>query len=316
LVTVIEKVTNSREIYNNSAYIHRHMTEIPRARVDTVKEAIVGFEKTSDVGEDVSEEDAEDARDVSEGNAKRQKRFLADIGVLDKEGYDYFLTEDGQALGEYIRFNQEEQASETLRELFKEHWEALDELLANVDEDGMQREDLVDKVAFITATELTSNRREYGAETIVDLLEWTGFLKSDEDDDVYYPVDDGENERDESSGKDSTSMDSKSDTVTESVEETESESDKEVESESESGMSTASMANGGVEASTEDTESSDGGLGAEDSMEVNLQGRLNLSIDLELSGEENPENVRKLILAIRKAANQDVDEYEFPEQIE
>lgn len=291
------------------------MTEIPRARVDTVKEAIVGFEKTSDVGEEVSEEDAEDARDVSEGNAKRQKRFLADIGVLDKEGYDYYLTEEGQALGEYIRFNQEEQASEMLRELFDEHWEALDELLANIDEDGMQREDLVDKVAFITATELTSHRREYGAETVVDLLEWTGFLKSNEDD-IYYPVDDGENERDVSSGKASTSTDSKIDDNTEAVDGPESGSEKEVESKSESGKNTGSSWSGDIEASAEDTESSREGLGAEDSMGVQLQGGLNLNIDLELSGDENPENVRKLILAIRKAANQGVDEYKFPEQTE
>ena len=290
------------------------MAEIPRARVDTVKEAIAGFEKPSEVGEEVSEEDAKDARDISEDNAKRQKRFLADIGVLNKEGYDYYLTEDGQAIGEYIRFSQEEQASETLRKLFNQNWEALDELLANIDEEGMEGEDLVDKIAFITETELTSNRREYGVETIVDLLEWTGFLESDEDD-IYYLVND-EKESDTPLGDDNASTDSKSGNDTESVDETESKSDREIANETESRMDEGSRTNGGIEASTEDTKPSDEGLGAEDSMGVQLQSGLNLNIDLELSGDENPENVRRLILSIRKAANQGVDEYEFPEQTE
>jgi len=81
------------------------MTEIPRGKQEIVKEAIVGFEKTSEVGEGVSEEGAAEARDVSEDNAKRQKRFLAEIGVLEKDGYDYYLTENGANLGEFIRFD-------------------------------------------------------------------------------------------------------------------------------------------------------------------------------------------------------------------
>jgi len=291
------------------------MTEIPRARVDTVKEAIAGFEKTSDVGEEVSEEDAEDARDVSEGNAKRQKRFLADIGILNKDGYDYYLSEDGQALGEYIRFNQEEQASETLRELFSENWEPLDELLANVDEEGMEREDLVDKVAFITATELTSNRREYGAETIVDLLEWTDFIESNEGN-IYHLIEGVEEESDVPSEESSTSTNPEGDENSGSVEDTESGSNKKVENTSESEKVADSRANGGVDASVGNTEPSDGDLGHENSVEVELEDGLNLNIDLELSGDENPENVRKLVLAIRKAYIQNIDEYEFPEQTE
>jgi len=291
------------------------MTEIPRARVDTVKEAIAGFEKTSDVGEEVSEEDAEDARDVSEGNAKRQKRFLADIGILNKDGYDYYLSEDGQALGEYIRFNQEEQASETLRELFSENWEPLDELLANVDEEGMEREDLVDKVAFITATELTSNRREYGAETIVDLLEWTDFIESNEGN-IYHLIEGVEEESDVPSEESSTSTNPEGDENSGSVEDTESGSNKKVENTSESEKVADSRANGGVDASVGNTETSDEDLGHEDSVEVELEDGLNLNVDLELSGDENPENVRKLVLAIRKAYIQNIDEYEFPEQTE
>ena len=98
-----------------------------------------------------------------------------------KDGHDYRLTEEGQQLGKYIRFNQDDQARESLRALLDDY-EPIPELLSHIDSDGIEHDNLVDRVGFVTESELTTSRKKSGAEAIVELLEWTDFITSDEED--------------------------------------------------------------------------------------------------------------------------------------
>lgn len=251
---------------------------IPKTVLESLNEVAAGYNKIADAGEEISDEGVSDVRDVSEDNSRRQKKFFADIGVLDKNGHDYHLTEQGHELGRLIRFNQQEDAAELYRELLDD-WDPTAEILANVDEDGLSLEDLADKVALVTANELTTRRKERGAETIVELLEWTGFLE--EEDGVYRisedPVAD-ERENAETLG-----------TSDEPAEET-GQSDAQVES--------PPSANGGV-------------AGRQPSVQTG-----GLDISLDISGSDDPENVRQLLLAIRQGTQEGVDNYEHPNEDE
>jgi len=181
-----------------------------------------------------------------------------------------------------------------MRQLLNGEWEPLDELLANIDSDGMPRQELIDKVAFVTATELSSNRRKYGAEAIVDFLEWTEFIESNEDD--IYTVVETPNEED----SDESNQNEEQETPSDDIDSLDSEDNKYRE---EPAKGTNS------EKAAPPSEGPD----SIDATDIQVTDGVNLNIDLELSGNENPENVRKLILAIRKASDQDIGEYEFPE---
>lgn len=252
--------------------------EIPKTVPETLNEVVAGYNKTADVAEEISDEDVAEMRDVSEDIARRQKKFFADIGVLDKDGYDYSLTEKGHELGRLVRFNQQEEAAEVYRELF-DHWEPTEEILAHIDEEGLDLEDLADKVALVTANELTSARKERGAETVVELLEWSGFLE--EEDDIYRISENSEPEE----KKDTETLGSTDDT-TEEI------------GQSEAQVESPTSANGGV-------------AGRQPSIQTG-----GLDISLDISGSDDPENVRQLLLAIRQGTQEEVDNYEHPEEDE
>jgi hypothetical protein len=162
------------------------MAAIPKTKSSKLKEVLAGYDKVAKAGEVISDEEVGEARDVSEDTARRQKTFLCEIDVLEKDGHDYRLTGEGQKLGHYIRFNQDDQASESLRILLNDY-DPIPKLLSHFDSDGIGYDDLVDKVGFVTANELTSGRKKAGAEAIVELLEWTEFIRPDEEG-TYYSV--------------------------------------------------------------------------------------------------------------------------------
>jgi len=252
--------------------------EIPKTVPETLNEVVAGYNKTADVGEEISDEDVAEMRDVGEDIAGRQKKFFADIGVLDKDGYDYSLTEKGNELGELVRFDQQEEAAKVYRELLDE-WEPTEEILAHVGEEGLSLDDLADRVALVTANELTSSRKERGAETVVDLLEWAGFLE--EDDGVYRISKKSEPDKKE---------DTETLGATDDLAEETSQSDVQVES--------PPSANGGV-------------AGRQPSAQTG-----GLDISLDISGSDDPENVRQLLLAIRQGTQEDVENYEHPGESE
>ena len=249
---------------------------IPKASVESLNEVVAGYNKVADAGEEISDEAVADERDVSEDNARRQKKFFAEIGVLEKDGHDYLLTEKGHELGRLVRFNQQEDAAELYGELLEE-WEPTAEIIANVDENGLSLEDLADKVALVTANELTTNRKERGANAIVELLEWTGFLK--EEDGIYTISE--ESDADE---RENTETLGASDESTDESEQSNAHVETPPTGNGESAKRQSSMQTGGID------------------------------ISLDISGSDDPENVRQLLLAIRQGAQEDVDDYEYSEE--
>lgn len=65
---------------------------IPRTTLENLNEVVAGYDKMAETGEEITDEGVAEVRDVSEDTARRQKKFFAEIGVLDKDGYDYYLT--------------------------------------------------------------------------------------------------------------------------------------------------------------------------------------------------------------------------------
>lgn len=251
------------------------MAAIPKANSNKLKEVLAGYDKVAEAGEVVSDEEVGEARNVGEDTARRQKKFLCEIDVI-KNGHDYRLTEEGQQLGKYIRFNQDDQARESLRALLDDY-EPIPELLSHIDSDGIEHDNLVDKVGFVTESELTTSRKKSGAEAIVELLEWTDFITSDEED-IFHLF-----EGNESSN--------------------ESES-------SESSSKTAANSQGAINerqaerSRTNEVDSNDRTLGVQSGA---------VDIQLELTGDEDPENVRKIILAARKGLQQDISKHDSSE---
>jgi len=251
------------------------VSEIPKTGLDSLNEVVAGYNKSAEEGEEVDDENVAEVRDVSADTAGRQRKFYSEIGVLRKDGYDYYLTEDGFELGRLIRFNEQEDAGELYRELLDD-WEPTDEILAHIDEEGLDLNDLKDKVALVTANELSSRRNELGAETIVDLLEWARYI---EEEDGRYRI----SEASETQGR----------------EETET-------------LGTSSGRPDNPEQVTADAVSQGSANRRAAKQQTVQTGGLNISLDI--SGSEDPENVRQLLLAIRQGTQENIDNYEPSEE--
>jgi len=246
---------------------------IPKTTLDTLNEVAAGYNKIADAGGKITDEEVAEVRDVSEDNARRQKKFFTEIGVLEKDGHDHHLTDSGHELGRLIRFNKEDDAGEIYRELL-DGWEPTEEILAHVDDGGISLDELADNVALVTANELSTNRKERGAKTVVELLVWAGYL--DESDGTYFPSDEVESSQE---------VDENSTTQEPTPEESEVADVEPVEPEV--------SGNGGVQ-SVGQTAQSNG-----------------IYISLDVSGDDDPENVRELLLAIRQGTQEDVDEFDI-----
>lgn len=262
---------------------------IPRWKAHKLKELLAGYDKIADAGEEITDEAVAEARDISEDNARRQKKFFRDIGVLEKDGWDYYLTEEGEELGSYLRFNQDEPAKEVFKELLS-NWEHTREILSYFDSEGMQKRELMDKIGFVTSTELTGDRKEWGAEAVADLYEWTGIIVESEDERYYLP----------------------DDTPEEEVEEEFDESQEEQSTPNEvADQTSGSSAAEEVTGNTDTNEIIDEGR-SEQAIAPNGVGIQTggVEITLELSGDDDPENVRQLLLAIRAGTEESIEEYE------
>jgi hypothetical protein len=243
---------------------------IPKASIDSLNEVVAGYNKIADAGEEIDDEKVAETRDVTTDVARRQKRFFAEIGVLEKDGHDYTLTERGDELGEMNRFNQKDEAMAIYADLL-ENWEPTAEIVAHAGEDGIEHDDLIDKVALATSTDLTTARKKTGAGATIDLLVEAGFL--DEDSGTYFAAD-------------TSGSDGPSDAVEPSVQPT---SEPEVLS---SGPTSQGAPGGSGGVQTAAARPPSGGI----------------DISLDIDGGDDPENVRDLLVAIREGTESDLDE--------
>lgn len=256
--------------------------EIPRTTLDSLKEVLAGYNKIAEPGEKITDEGVGEVRDISADNARRQKKFLDGIGVLKKDGHDYLLTEAGHELGKQIRFNKDDEAAEIFEELLDD-WEPKAEILSYVDDDGIGREELANNVALVTATELSDRRRELGAETVIDLFEWASFIKK-EDDGMYRMVESTDDGQELEHKEAETTVEEKSEAPSEEPE----------ISESSEPIATSTISGNGDSARPE-TSVDTGGI----------------DISLDVSGDDDPENIRDLLLAIRQGTQEEVDEFDI-----
>lgn len=247
---------------------------IPRTSAQQLRELVAGYEKIADVGEEITDEGVAEVRDISKDLARRQKKFVAEIGVLEKDGWDYFLTEKGQKLGNYWRFNQNEQAQQILGDLLKE-WEPTPEILSYFDNGRMTEEEFKNKIGFVTSTELSNKRKNSGAKALIDLYEWSGFVEQDG----------GEYQRS-----------------------SENQTAPEEEYEQEEPFSEPDQK------PSEERLTADGEGDTKLTPKPDVSKANGVDITLELSGDDDPENIRQLLLAIRAGTEQDLREYDSSEE--
>lgn len=250
---------------------------VPKAQIETIKNVIEGYYQAANVGEIVTDKDVSNTSSASEDTVRRQKKFLADIGVLDKDGHDYTLLEPGRKAGHALAYGRETDAIETINGLLA-GWEVTDDLKNDMRDETRSRDEVIDTLAYLTETDVSSSsgssRRKTGIEALADLYQWVGILTETKNSDFQLTNTNTQERR-------------------ESLEEDETEnSDSESLGPSPSGktikdsVSTIpSSGNGSVEFAGDDDI---------------------LSINIDLTGEENPENIKNLVIAIREGLHHQI----------
>ena len=153
---------------------------IPYASDETLKDTIIGYYRSSSSGGEVSTQKAAEGADISEDNLKRQRGFLAEVGILYEGDDDYGLTDVGQEIGRALRHDREDDAREPFGEVLRE-WEATSEVLDDLGPDYCDKEAVLDSIGFVTDHELGNYRQKAGANGLIDLYVWTDILEKDED---------------------------------------------------------------------------------------------------------------------------------------
>src|SRR6056297_47504 len=90
---------------------------IPRGGTQALEETLKGYYLTASVGDEVDEEKVANEADISKDNNRRQRPFFNDIGALNKDGYDYDLTEEGYQLGRLFAHDKRKKAKSEIRDL-------------------------------------------------------------------------------------------------------------------------------------------------------------------------------------------------------
>ena len=157
---------------------------VPKTQIDTLKGIIEGFYEAGEVGELVEEEDVEEESEYGIDVISRQKKFLADIGILDKDGYDYTLLEPGKQIGRALAFDRESEAKEHFANLLDD-WDVTSQLEEDLGEEVHDREEVLDSLAFISETDLSNRRNKTGLSALVDIYEWLGIISTNSDNEYY-----------------------------------------------------------------------------------------------------------------------------------
>lgn len=257
---------------------------IPKAGADTVEETLEGYFRAADEpGQVVSKEEVAEEADVGEDVANRQKNFLASLGLLDKQGYDYLTTEDGIEVGKYLEFDRYERAYDKLEEVLID-WEPTDSLLDDIGDESVDEDDLFDKLEFATETldARESSRKKAGINGLIEWYNRTGILYQN---DGQWKVNDG-------------FVTTQSDEV-----EAKSESSKQETGEVFEESDTVDNEQENQTQSTETSVEADTVQGGS-----NSDATVNLDITLDLSDESDPERVEKILSAVRKGLNGDSDQ--------
>lgn len=261
--------------------------EIPKASDKVIKQSVMGFYRASDAGEAIDHDEAAEESESSGDVIRRQKKFLADIGILEKEGRsDYALTEDGRDLGRALTHERDDAARDKMREIFNS-WQAVADIKDDLSSDYVSKEEVRNSIAFITENELDSTRLSAGANGLIDLLEWAEILETNEEGEyrvVKKTVDEAP----------SSSSSVESDKVEEEPELGE------IERKEEAQVTNTNQC-------TEENQGTKPEFDHQTGSSSEMSSPNSLNINLELSGDEDPENVRELLLAIRMGLEQNIN---------
>lgn len=250
---------------------------IPYASDNSIKKVVVGYSRASSSGGETSPEKAAEGADVSKDIVRRQRAFLAEIGVLEKGDSGYSLTEAGQEIGRALRHDREEEAKSPLTELLRE-WEATPNILDDIGPGYVSKDDVIGSVAYITDKEVENTRQVAGANGFVDLYAWAGILDTNEDGE--YKVVEAETEAQGPS-------------------ESLNDSDEEEPEDRPPEQPPQNTPNDGATPQTPENPPN-----FTDSP---------FEISLELTGDEDPESIKKLIIAVRVGLEADIGEEEDTE---
>lgn len=249
---------------------------VPKTQIETLKGIIEGYYEAAEVGEVVEDEDVEEESEYSDDVISRQKKFLADVGILDKDGYDYTLLEPGYQVGRALAFDRESDAKEVFRELLKQ-WEVTGQLKEDLDDREIDEEGVVDSLAYLTETDLSSPRKKTGLSALVDIYSWTKIL-SETDNGKYRLSSEPQRES------------------------------QEAESTEDRGELQESTGQGSTEreSTTSSTEQAQS-ISANHSSQKTTIADGTVSVDVELSGDEDPQNVKELIIAVREGLQEEIE---------
>lgn len=245
---------------------------IPYASDDSIKDTVIGYYRASSSGGEVSPEKAADGADISEDSLRRQRGFLAEIGILKEGESGYSLTETGREIGRALRHERDDDAKAPFGELLHE-WDATSRIMDDLGADYSTEEEVIDSIGYITDTEISHPRQTAGAKGLIGLYEWTGILEANKDGEYRVA---------------------------------------EVESKTPDPDPPVSLDNHDKEAPDEPVKSQrsqsapSSGAAPQKSRDPTTVSNALLDVSIELTGDEDPDNVHKLIVAVRSGLEKDI----------
>lgn len=250
------------------------MTEykIPKASFDVIKNLIAGWYIAGAYEEPKSNSDVERYTGTNKSTISRNNTFLSNIGILEKDGHHRALTDSGSKVGEALSNDDEREAKRQMVSCL-ESWEFTDpfESVVNLNQ-PLTEEELAQQVASITEHEL-EGRATTGIHALIELYEWAGFLQ-EQDNHYRWTEPSISGVKDQSPQK----------------------------------QEASTQSNPSSQTSQPDTEASPQSNIPSSMTEPVVSN--SLEIQLEISGDANPQNVKKLVKSVRLGLLEDLDEIE------
>jgi hypothetical protein len=243
--------------------------DIPsRISAEQLLDVIRGYYAKNAHEEPVSTGEVEDITQLTD-KVGRQTKFLHDIGILKSRGHKRELTEEGTVIGKALFKENEKQAKTQLHTLLSE-WTASDELMPFIKMQNPDREEVLD---YLEPESASSDSR--GLDALLDLYEWAGVIEQDEEG-LYSPSEPPKpgtsNPAEQSGGEQA--FDSEN-----------------------------SREGTGTSDAETNIESGDGASAPTSSTDTKVHDQV--QIELSFTAEDDPEDIKRTVLAVREALSED-----------
>jgi hypothetical protein len=248
------------------------MTEFPipkRVSADDIKDILKAYYIEGAHNEPVKTAPVEDSSGLSD-RVGRQTKFLVELGLLEKNGRERSLTNDGEDVAEALMGGNESLAKSLMREVFTD-WEFTGKIRGFLRMNEPEPTDTDRLLEYIDANTSGSDKRGYS--TLIELLVWVDLLEETED---GYSLSDGKKDQKDSTVKDDVPNDKKPSKEREDIQRDD----------------VAEMPN----------IKSDQNIGAL----VADSGKFSFSIEMTVSPEDNPDEVESIVSAVRRGLKRDV----------